>query len=226
LTSGSFSVSSVNGWQGANLSVPQVLQPNTTYWFGLLYNGSGSAQISARGRNMNGVVQPYRWTKDNGQTWSTLYSSWEWKLRVYCCTRVSAAFSTYGSRCGPRGVAPGLTGSGLPQLGSSYTVNVASTASGAPVLLAIGVSDKLFGGLTLPFDLTPLGAPGCSLLCSLDLFAASSIGGSGQANFTVPIPNNNALIGLQYFHQALLVSSVSNQLGFAFSNGASVTLGQ
>lgn len=222
LSSGSFAQSTTKAWQGANLARSTLLLPTQKYWFAMRLDRS--SQISARGRAANNSGQPYRASRDNGQSWGNEFRQWEWKLRIFCCTKTSPVFATFGNSCGPRGVAPLLTGTGLPVLGQSYTVNVRSTSTGSPVLLTLGASKTVFGAFMLPLDLTGAGAPGCQLLCSVDANTVSTIG-AGSASFPVMIPQNNALLGVRFFHQAWLVNSVANTLGIAFSNAAEVVIG-
>lgn len=224
LTSGTYPQALTKAWQGANLGKTVVLLPNTNYWIGTEYRSS--SQISARGRAANNSGQPYRASRDAGKTWGSEFRQWEWKFRIFCCRKQSPIFVTFGNSCGPRGVAPQLSGTGLPIVGKTYSVDVRSTSTNAPVLLTLGVSKTLYGALKLPFDLTPLGATGCTLLCSVEATAVGSIGASSMASFPVPIPQNNALLGARFFHQAWLVVSVANPLGIAFSNAAEVVIGQ
>ncbi len=223
LSLGSYTQSTSKTWQGANLAKTVILMPRILYWIGMEYQRA--SQISARRRAPNNSGQPYRASRDGGRTWGNEFRFWEWKFRIFCCTKQSPVFATFGSSCGPRGVAPQLSGSGLPVIGKTYSVDIRSTASNAPVILTLGVSKTRYGALKLPLDLTPFGAPRCTMLCSAEVMAVGKIAASRLARFRIPVPRDNALLGLRYYHQAWLVAPVANPLGVAFSNAAEVVIG-
>jgi hypothetical protein len=117
------------------------------------------------------------------------------------------------------GLGLGLT---AQYLGSSFVA-----AGGLPALLAIGTSNTSFQGIPLPFDLTPAGAPGCSIYNNwIAVFAtATSPGANGSATVNVPIPNDPTLAGTTHYSQFVFVSPGANTLGVFTTNGAANTLG-
>ena len=92
--------------------------------------------------------------------------------------------------------------------------------------LIVGASNTLWAGASLPLDLTPFGAPGCTLLTGLNLLLPAATDASGNAALTLPIPNNPALIGLQVFFQWQVFDPSQNALGVVFSDGLGVTFFQ
>ena len=129
--------------------------------------------------------------------------------------------------CGPRGVAPQIVRRAARRsLAAPTTSDITSTSVNAPVVLTLGVSKSNYGALNLPFDLSPLGASGCQLLCSVEATSAAVVNAKYQAVFPVQLPNNTSLVGVRYFHQGWLITPVANNLGIAFSNAAEVLIGQ
>jgi len=112
--------------------------------------------------------------------------------------------------------------------GKSADLTVTGLGSMYPTLAMIGFSNSNFGPITLPFDLTGLGAPGNSLYVSMDLVAPMTLSGSGgsyMANVSVPLPGALNLNGLALFGQALFVDKPSNALGLVFSEAVEMVVG-
>ncbi|MBK8096792.1 MAG: PKD domain-containing protein [Planctomycetes bacterium] len=103
---------------------------------------------------------------------------------------------------------------GIPQLGATVGIGC-RTGSGMPFLLGVGFSDQVAGGRALPFDLGPLGAPGCFVRSSWDvtegLFAAAT-------NRTLVVPNASALVGMHLFYQGAELHPANNALGVVTSD--------
>ncbi|MEY3162225.1 MAG: hypothetical protein RIT25_2216, partial [Planctomycetota bacterium] len=74
-----------------------------------------------------------------------------------------------------------------------------------------------------PFELTPLGAPGCFQHVGV---AATAVylptAGTGTLPFT--IPNSQALAGVRVFAQSLALEPTVNPLGVVTSNGLDLLL--
>ena len=122
---------------------------------------------------------------------------------------------------------PVLTNTGRPVLGQSFTADLRSARANAAAGLAYGFSTKTWGSIPLPFDLAPLGASGCQLLLSFDGVAAAVVAdAAGDANVKVSIPNIPSLNGLQWHYQYFVLDAGANGLGLAFSNGATVKIGE
>ena len=119
-----------------------------------------------------------------------------------------------------------VTGLGLG-LTAQYSGNSFIAAGGVPAILAIGTSTTSFQGLPLPFDMTPAGAPGCSLYTNwLAVFVAvTNPGANGTATVNVPIPNDQALSGTVHYSQFIFVSPPANTLGVFTTNAAANTIG-
>ncbi|MBI5849788.1 MAG: hypothetical protein HZB39_01915 [Planctomycetes bacterium] len=91
-------------------------------------------------------------------------------------------------------------------------------------ILVAGLSDRVYHSLTLPVDLALLGAPGCTLECSIE--SAHAFGGSGGLGFThVDIPLQPELRGLEVFVQVLAVDPAANPGGLTSSNALRLRIG-
>jgi hypothetical protein len=78
-------------------------------------------------------------------------------------------------------------------------------------------------GVPLPFDMTPLGAIGCSLYVSTHLIVPVAAS-SGAADFRLPIPLDANLTGLKYYQQAFVTDPGVNPLGHVVTNAAEATI--
>ncbi len=113
--------------------------------------------------------------------------------------------------------------SGVPAVGSSFTLEL-DAAVAVPALLFLGASDTTWNGLSLPLDLGPLGAPGCSLLTGPQAMVANGTDITGHAGQSVFIPAEAGLIGRTVYAQWATMDAAANPFGAAFSNGLAVTL--
>jgi len=126
---------------------------------------------------------------------------------------------------GTSGIAPLLAGDEPPRLGSNYTLELAQAASFGTGALLVGASDRFWGAIALPFDLTALGALGCSILASGETQVPFLLDGAGRKKLVLDVPPLSALVGGPLFHQALILDPASNSLGIAVSAGLRATIG-
>lgn len=134
----------------------------------------------------------------------------------------SASYSFFGSGCsGSRGtVGLSLFGGG-PAIGSPFTVQVNNLPLVGPTFMALGFSNTSYGASPLPFDLGPIGAPGCPMLISPDqLYAIPNV--LGVSIWSITVPN---LPGVQFYNQAFCLDPSANSLGISVSNAGSGTIG-
>ena len=125
----------------------------------------------------------------------------------------------YGTGC--RSLVAGSAGT--PSVGSTdFALTLSGARPYAPVLLGLGLDDRRWAGLPLPFDLTPAGAPGCWVLTSLDVLAAAGADGGGTARLALPIPYG-VPPGAGLYAQ-WVVADPSLPLGLATSNGVAITI--
>ncbi len=109
---------------------------------------------------------------------------------------------------------------GLPQ-----RCALAGAAPRVPALLFTGTQNKSWGGISLPFDLAPLGARGCRIFCSALVILPARTGIAGKASFQWLIPRTPGMVGTSIFHQWLVFDPKANSLGLVTSNAAGNTLG-
>ena len=111
--------------------------------------------------------------------------------------------------------------------GGVMELRASSLVQQYPAIAAFGFSNKSYGPLPLPFDLTPLGAPGNSLYTSLDLMLPCKWTGSNgrlTASASFQIPNVSGLDGFTMYGQMLFGDPTASKLGLVFSEGLAMTL--
>ncbi len=96
-----------------------------------------------------------------------------------------------------------------------------------PAMLFLGSSDKKWGTINLPFDLSPLGAPGCNLYVDMVMAFISKTNASGRADFKLgSIPVDPTLTGQVFYNQQFLLDSNSNSMGLVSTYGRKYTIGK
>jgi hypothetical protein len=138
------------------------------------------------------------------------------------------SFGTFGIGC------PGSAGVPLldalpgerPILGQDLDLQFSSLPMTPfnPVFAMFGFSNTIWPPLTLPLPLAVIGMPGCTGYVSLDLsFLLTSQ--NGACTWTIPIANNPALAGLQFFVQGLVLDIGVNPAGLVASNAGAGLVG-
>jgi len=134
--------------------------------------------------------------------------------RTYSGKGCPADFYNYGTK-------PSF-GLGLVHYGHSR-----ARREGLPALDLVGRSSSRWGSSALPFDLSPLGAPGCFLYVSPDAFRTGRTTASGYIRFDWGfVPNDPALEGGTYFEQQFVLDPSFNALGLRASRLAACTVGR
>ncbi|GAB4142519.1 MAG: exo-alpha-sialidase [Planctomycetota bacterium] len=95
---------------------------------------------------------------------------------------------------------------------------------GAAAFLVLGLSDASWSGGSLPFDLSPLGLPGCSMLVSPDAWFFAAATPSGEAAIAMTIPGWSQLVGAT-LHGQMAVQDASRPGGLSLSAGVHATAG-
>lgn len=97
---------------------------------------------------------------------------------------------------------PGVSIAGGPDIGAVYSVDLHDAAPNCIALRIDGTSELEEGGVSLPIDLTAIGAgQGCLLQhSSAQMIVAGVTNAAGGATSSVLIPNNPALIGFGLYH--------------------------
>lgn len=110
-----------------------------------------------------------------------------------------------------------------PIVGQSYyELHLSGGLSSAPALLLLGVSQSLWKGLPLPFDLGLVGAPGCALLTGPVVTFGATTDAHGAALLHLAIPPSADLAGATFYVQWAAPAPGANPLGLLFSEGIQV----
>ena len=110
-------------------------------------------------------------------------------------------------------------------------VAVAHMPTLPPAFVMYGLSKSRYGGVKLPFDLGPLGAPGNTLYVSPDLMLPvvlrrASFGFYLIGQTSLPVPNVQSLVGVVLYGQGVAAHPASNQLGFVSSAAVEMRIGK
>jgi hypothetical protein len=126
---------------------------------------------------------------------------------VYDLGACAGAIRARGQGCrDPQGSPLTMTWGGCPDLGKTLTLRMnASAANAMPVLFLVGTSDTMGFGGPLPLDLSPFGAPGCSIYTSSFLILPVPNPGGGAA-LPLAVPNDVTLRGNALHWQGLQAS--------------------
>jgi len=115
---------------------------------------------------------------------------------------------------------------GIPLLAVTSAPSLGNAAFGLQLAQLV---PHALGFLGLSFARAPQGlGPSCTLyLTSPASLLGSSANGNGVAGYTLPIPNNNALLGVRVFAQGAAVDASGSYLNqLSFSRGLDLMLGQ
>ena len=103
--------------------------------------------------------------------------------------------------------------------------NILPNAVGIGVIGAYGPG-QTWGGIPLPLDLTPFGAPGCGLYCSMEIVVGLAASATGSAQWpNVAIPNDPSLAGSDFYDHSLWVDAPANALGIVTGYGGKWHIG-
>lgn len=137
------------------------------------------------------------------------------------------AATPFGSACAGHAAPPQLTGDPLapPRAGRSTTLRLDGSRPSVATHLLVGLSRTSWAGGALPFDLAAIGMPGCPLLVSPDLALTSAADPGGTTTWSLPIPDDPALLSAALHAQGLSADPGLNALGLAVSAGLTLTIG-
>ncbi len=178
LGAGSWSMSSTNSWQGANLTTSVSITNGTTYWmvWGCVNGSQASVDVA-----MTSLGQPYRGSFNAGTSWSGpfQFNDRHWKFQLFCGNPCLGSFTRYGAACpGTNNRTPIHFGTGCPTWRGSITWEVGNGLPGASGVLGIGVGTTAF---TL--------YPGCvAMILPLVTTIPIVLNGSGALSLPIGIP--------------------------------------
>lgn len=134
-------------------------------------------------------------------------------------------FKFVGSGCAGSGGTPTMsTNAGTwPQVGTAFMINLSGAAPVTPAALAIGTSFTNFGGVPLPFDLTPLGWTGCTAYVNHVVVLGTATDAAGNATLPIGIPMGSN--GVRIYTQWINVDPAANPAGLTTSNFGTIISG-
>ena len=187
----------------ATFPTPQTVTGN--YFIALDHSGNNSYVSELTGGSAgNAYFRPT--PLSGGWTASSLITTPSYK--VSCA---NAPFST-----------PELSNQGDPIINATYDILLTGARPFSVALTVMGFSDTTWTGGALPAQFP--GAPGCSLLISPEATLMFFTSIQGNSTFVVPLPNNSGIVGIDLFHQWLILDS-ANPLGVVSSNAGRATIG-
>ncbi|MCR9243687.1 MAG: hypothetical protein NXI31_01560 [bacterium] len=133
----------------------------------------------------------------------------------------------FGTGCAGALGTPAMNIPAPPRIGQAMTIESINWSPGTALWLVHGSSRHQWFGATLPFDLAPLNAPGCKLLVRPDIVREFQASNQANGAFTtqMPIANNPALIGTQFYLQMFGVDGAANGWGRTASDAFHLTIG-
>ncbi|MBK8976289.1 MAG: hypothetical protein IPM29_10195 [Planctomycetes bacterium] len=99
----------------------------------------------------------------------------------------------------------------FPWQGDAFLLQIAGPPGSDRAWLLTGLSNRSFGPAPLPFDLGPLGIPGCDLLVSPDVIGGVPLVGQ-MAHITILIPTDPRLVGRLFYQQAVVADPLAAPL--------------
>jgi len=137
---------------------------------------------------------------------------------------IEPSLTVLGTGCGAS-IPHRQSAQGLPKIGSSVLYESLDASPHSPLLLILGFSAGSWGNLVLPLDLSSLGAPGCTLYTSVARSYATTSDAAGNANVSIPIPDDPGLVGFTFYTQFVALDSTANFLGLTLSDTIAATIG-
>jgi hypothetical protein len=121
---------------------------------------------------------------------------------------------------------PALSGSGFPEVVSSFDVLLRGAPADARTALLLRSSRMRWGAVELPFRLEHLGGARCALLVSGEVALAVQADNMGEAHMTIPIPPQGELFNAELYSQFLVADPAANALGYVTTNGGMARVGR
>lgn len=181
------------------------------------WNGSSWQSLAANGP---GVRALHSMVFDSDRRKAVLCVGWNCNTMPTETWELSFPLTeTFGAGCGSPPLTLSQVTASPPVLNSTAHATV-SNAPTAFAFVSLGWSNSMFGPFQLPVTLASIGAPGCDLLTSSEVFDLTTAPtGAGNADFALPIPDAPSLLGTELFMQAWCLAPGANPAGLVVSNG-------
>jgi hypothetical protein len=191
-------------WNGVDWARRQpTTSPTGRRQHALVYDGSRRALLLFGGIDSTGQVA----------------DTWELSTQA-------GSYTSFGSGCpGPRGV-PVLIPNQAPRIGQPFSVILSNLPLHQPGVMYLGLSRSMWGVISLPLDLNPLGLQGCRLYVSLELgFGLGSTGPFGVVPWGFTLPGDQSVVGAEFFNQAFVLDLTANPGGLVTTNAGHGVVG-
>lgn len=130
-----------------------------------------------------------------------------------------------GAGCPGSNGTPVHSASGVVQIGSQVNYRLVNTPPSALCVVGFGFDNVDWEGNALPYNMAPLGAPGCLLRIDPNVTANVGATAAGVVNVPLLFPQDTSLIGVQLWSQFLVVDPPVNAWGVTLSNAVRTTVG-
>ncbi len=215
---------------GVPLNAPLHIAPGA-YSMALHVNGGGVVYTTGNGANQSfgnadvtlfcggGKGSPFATGMNNPRVWNGGF------IYDNCTTGTPpAALGFLGTGCAGSAGVSAITGVTPPAFGGTLSLDVNNLPLNLGFMF-LGFNNQASPLGQLPLDMGALGAPGCKLHTSIDLYlplAASN----NQANFSLNVPVDPTLACIQMFHQVFVPDlGAGNGLSGVFSDAATSIIG-
>lgn len=143
---------------------------------------------------------------------------------------VTGSFTTFGTGgTSSAGLVPAIGNVGIPAVGQGFTLTVTNGLDNLPATLYLGFSNTTWNRppqVTLPFDMTGIGAPGNTLYVAGDYQFTVNCDATGFGTINLTVPNNPSLAGSDVYVQWYCTDIFVNPRGVTMSNAAHMVVGQ
>ncbi|GAB4147138.1 MAG: hypothetical protein Fur0037_15290 [Planctomycetota bacterium] len=128
-------------------------------------------------------------------------------------------YVTFGTGCAGSAGVPALDPRTVPALGGTFRLDVLHLPpAGGAIYMVLGLNRRVWNGLPLPLDLSPLGMPGCLAYTNVR-GGGLVLHANGTATWMLALPAAPSLSGLHIFNQAVSLDPLAgNPLGAAVSD--------
>jgi hypothetical protein len=186
------------------------------------FDGLGWARVAVGEPRARSVApQPVRVVYDEVDDSVLAYferALWRWQ------TPHPAVILTYGASCATTLGPLTLTATDRPWLGDTLHGSLTPVPATSAAGIFVGASNRQWGGTPLPFALTALGAPGCTVLAEPILLLLPPLGSTTRP-WSLTLPSTPALAGAQLYAQAVALDPLANAFGLATSGALELRLG-
>ena len=208
---GTITVGNTTGWYSTSVHPPLTFQPNEVFW---LHVDAYSLVAPPQHVTSGGVAGPVpNWYRrpSNGMVWTSSVSVARQIFRVHCVPASPAV--------------PSLTATGLPQFGTTLTLQLAGGPSFGLGFMVYASDRTQWQTIPTPVDLGLVGAPGCFLQTSSDVLDLVVLDVAGQGSSSIAIPSNPLLGGFTFHNQAAMLTPGVNALGVLLGNAGTAVVG-